>query len=459
MDTSKLALEEYAVKEGFNQQQIDRIFKAGEMERDRQNTLTLKTMDTDIEKWKQVSAENLTKQGWTFQEAMAQKEIEAKKYLQARESELQREIETGRLSMQDKQLLTQMSQFKDEMAFKNSSLAAQMSEAEKDRVWKSQERIQSQISTSLEADLDRQLQKQIESGRLSLQEKQMVQQATQFKDEMAFKNSQLASTLSEAEKDRIWKSKENAVNLAHDANMKGLQMQMEKEGLNFQAMMKLSESLPPEQQAQFIADTAKNAGMKYTEQATKEQLAGINKNLSFYIQQKDPDKWKMYASSLGMSDADAKKAWEGGAINDATLTKSGLKPLAPGSLEQEKEKDRVNKVMQYTTKLQETGMLSKDEADYIAKNGNATKLDNISTKETWDARGSSWGYQAYRFEDAAWEKLNSSIGKLVKDPEGNIVILESVWEPGTKRDDRYKKPYYVTRNPVTGEVKTVDTWS
>jgi hypothetical protein len=240
--------------------------------------------------------------------------------------------------------------------------------------------------------------------------------------------------------------------------MKGLQMQMEKEGLNFQAMMKLSESLPVEQQAAFISDTAKKAGMKYTEPATKEQQTAMIGNLSAFRKSGDAEKWRSYAATMGLSEADIKKTWETGIPSDITLTKQGLKPLAPGSIAEETEKKKMATLSDYTTKVAEKGILSGTEADFIINNGNVSKIGGLTTNETWDARGSSWGYKAQRWSDDSWEKLNSNVGKMIKIPDQQgkeqLYVLESVWEPGTKKEERDSLPYYTVRNIVTGAVET-----
>jgi hypothetical protein len=458
IDTSKLALEEFAVKEGFNQQQIDRVFKATEMEKDRQNSLTLKNMDTDIEKWKTDETAKLTKLGWTQQEAMAKAELDGKKYLQAKDIAMQRDIEAGRMSREDAKIANQVNQFKTEADFKEQMRKDGVEEAKADRLWKTGERIQSEIANSLEADLDRQLQREVEKGRLSREDLKIANQAKQFDSEAAFKEQMRKDGLTEANADRIWKSKESALNLAHDASMKSLQMQMEKEGLNFQAMMKLSESLPVEQQAAFIAQAAKDAGMKYSAPASNVEVFGLNTTLENFIKSENRDQWNAYAKNMGMSANDAAMAWKSGAVpKGISLQVPGLKPLSPDEIAKGKTEAASKQWSVAAEKIAKGEVVTKEEIDAIAKSGNVAQYKAPKGEETWDARDSSGGYKATRFTSDTWDYLNANKGKLVKasmtgdKKDEKLYVIDSFWEPGESRNDRGKFSYVTYRDPVTNE--------
>jgi hypothetical protein len=239
-------------------------------------------------------------------------------------------------------------------------------------------------------------------------------------------------------------------------------MQMEKEGLGFQAMMKLSESLPVEQQAAFIAQAAKDAGMKYSAPASNVEVFGLNTTLENFIKAENRDQWNAYAKNMGMSANDAAMAWKSGTVpKGISLQVPGIKPLSPDEIAKGKTEAASKQWSVAAEKIAKGEVVTKEELDTIIKSGNVTPAKNFGTEETWDARDSSGGYKAYRFESDTWEYLNANKGKVIKySPTGDkkdekVYILDSFWEPGESRNDRGQTAYVMLKDPITNETKKV----
>lgn len=69
-----------------------------------------------------------------------------------------------------------------------------------------------------------------------------------------------------------------------------------------------------------------------------------------------------------------------------------------------------------------------------------------------DARGSKYGYRAWRFNDDMYSYLQTNKGKLVTAPNGKTYQIVDYWEPGRGRENRLKTAYVTLRDMTTGNV-------
>lgn len=85
--------------------------------------------------------------------------------------------------------------------------------------------------------LDRELTKEVESGRLSIQEKQLAQTAVQFADEIEFKKFALQSGVNEAAAQRIWQSSESAFDRSGAKDLKIMEIESQTNLMNLKAQI------------------------------------------------------------------------------------------------------------------------------------------------------------------------------------------------------------------------------
>lgn len=126
---------------------------------------------------------------------------------QAGESALQREstekIASSDLSFREKQLATNAGQFKDELSFKQWATQGGWTQDEIQRSWQASQNEKGIASTEKIAFAD-----------LSFREKQLSQEGSHFKDKLAFDTYALEKGFTEDEKERVWQSLENEKNRA-----------------------------------------------------------------------------------------------------------------------------------------------------------------------------------------------------------------------------------------------------
>lgn len=261
--TSKLEWEKSQFAQGLSEAERNRIWEASQTDKQLAAQEKIALMQTDLERWKTNETTKLTQMGWTQEAAQNQLNRESALTLANLEAATNKAIADGRISIEEKQLLQQASQFASQQEWEKSQFAQNIAEADKQRIWTTKERVASEANQSVENSLDRQLQKEISSNQLSFQEKELAQQALQFTSQLDFNKSELAANLSEADKNRIWKTSERVANNLHQAQLVQVEQAFAEKGYNFNALMSSLEGLPAEQAASVFKQVAANSGISY----------------------------------------------------------------------------------------------------------------------------------------------------------------------------------------------------
>lgn len=260
---NRLEFDEYAFDEGLNENERNRVWQALENEKAATNAKEIAFMQNDTERWKVEQTAILTRAGWDVQTTEAMLDRRLKETLQANDNALQWEIEQGRITLEESRLIQQASQFDSELAWQQKAKELDLTEAEAERIWRTNERISNNAFIAAESSLQRQLEKEIEGGRIAVQEAQMLQQASQFKDEMDWMKEAKILDISEADAQRLWQSSENAKSAVLQKEMQQIQNEFSAKGWNWDAMMASIDTLDAVHQADILSQLAVSAGLTY----------------------------------------------------------------------------------------------------------------------------------------------------------------------------------------------------
>ncbi len=384
-------IQEADITSRFELMKIKQEFENAQAEKQMEHSVYLHEASFDQEKWLNGRAEELKKLGWSHDDAMQVSQQDHQSLLQSQEMALQREIENGRISLEEKKMYNQASQFKDELSYKQWATQSQLDENQADRIWKAKERVEQNAMLQQESSLDRQLQKEIESGRIKVEEQKLLQDASQFKDELSYKQWATQSQLDENQADRIWKSAQSSMKRSHEMNMQNIEIQFKEKGISLQNLMSQLENMDPEQAASVLNQQAVNAGITHIDASGK--------------------------------------------------VVKGLKPVAVEAMEKKQIETESTDILDKVSAGQNISA-----GDYeILKQSNKASLvpeqyeGDVLYKWTQDARNSKSGYRAWRFKDDVWNWLNQNKGGVFKAGNGEIYRIESFWEPGQGLNDKKKK--------------------
>ncbi|MDD5060671.1 MAG: hypothetical protein PHN44_00100 [Candidatus Marinimicrobia bacterium] len=261
---SRLKFDNSELAANLSEAEKNRVWQALQNDKAAAATKEIATMQNDTERWKTDQMSILTKAGWTEEAAQKQLDRTLQITLLDKANALQREIEKGRITQTEADRAQQASQFAEELAWNKEAMQIGITADEAARAWETNERLSKQVYAAGEADLDRQLNREIESGRINIAERELVQNAANFRDQLEFNKSELAANLSEADKNRIWQSSESAKDRIQEANLQQLQNEFTAQGWNFQALMTSLDYLPEEQVADTLKSAAVKAGITYT---------------------------------------------------------------------------------------------------------------------------------------------------------------------------------------------------
>lgn len=224
------------------------------------------------------SREKLGQAGITSQEAMQGRELASKEKLGFAD-----------LSVREKQLAQDGSQFKDELAFKKYATDRGFTDAEAQRAWQSQESSLQRASTE-----------KLGMADLSLRERSLMQDASQFQDDLSFKKYATDRGYTDAEAQRAWQATQNEKEITS------------REKLGFADL-----SVREKQLAQ--------AGAQF-----KDELA-----------------FKKYATDAGFTDAEAQRVWQS---QESSLQRASAEKVSFAQLSQQ-EKELALKASQFTDQL------------------------------------------------------------------------------------------------------------
>lgn len=295
----------------------NRVWQAIQNENANENRVDIAEMYIDQETWMQGEIDTLTRDGWTTEDARALAQQRHEENLQINDNELRREIESGRVTMADgntfdtvqlQGLLETARQFDDRVDFEEKMLTVQamdeygnllfnndgtpkmIDRETAGRLWETNERIAQNVFLAGESDLSRQLQKQIQTGKITMADGSAFDtvQLRELLDRTMLQNDQqeFLKDMSEVQAmdeegnplvnddgtpkmidrdtaNRIWQSSEAAKDRVVQANLQQLQNEFTAKGWNFQTVINQSEYLSEEQYADMLRQTAVNAGISY----------------------------------------------------------------------------------------------------------------------------------------------------------------------------------------------------
>ena len=241
----------------------NRVWQAIQNDKTAENALTIATMQNDTERWKTDQTAILTRAGWDVQSAENLLDRRLQETMQNKDIALQREIESGRLSEAEAARVQQAEQFTDQLEWEKEATRLGLSADEAARAWQTKERVASQAFTATEASLNRQLEREIEEGRLTVQEQQLAQQASQFTDQLDWQKTAKELDLSDADTQRIWEASEAAKDRVFQADLQQIQNEFTARGWSYTAFSQMLDTLPEEQVADYMRDAALRAGIEH----------------------------------------------------------------------------------------------------------------------------------------------------------------------------------------------------
>ncbi len=447
-------------------QGMQQEFQGVQNELSRKHEENVQNMIFNQDQWKQGKAEALTKAGWDQQSAMQLADQEHTKYIneydwkkkellqkglnefqadqqakqwayQSKEAsfdrQLQKEVESGKLTLEEARLAQQATQFSSQQEFDKWAIGEE----------------------------------------LTLQEKEMAQQAKQFDSRLDFDRWATQSGLDENEKERVWKASQsnsdkawkaaqNALDRAHQSNMQNLEISMQEKGMNFQALMQMLPNLPPEQAAALVQQSALESGMTYQSKMSGFDIINSvsHANEAVFVEQA--------MEKYGIAEVEAINLYntkdrpeEKLKQTEYNISGKGLQPL--GQAGQATQSNQVA-LQSGLAKLDSGGEMTAEEYKQVQGSGQVSLLsfgDQVLTHETKDARGSKRGPHADRFKDDVWQWLNDNRGNTFKAPDGELYEIVGWWEPGTSVKDIYKTAYVSLKSLKDGSTRKWNTsnWS
>jgi hypothetical protein len=220
-------------------------------------------MQTDLETWKTNESTKLTQAGWDVETINAKLDRDLQDTLSNRQIALDREINNGNLTQKQAELAQQASQFTNELAWNKKATQLGLQADVAKQVWQTNERIATNAFTANQTDLNRQFEKEIESGHITMQEKELTQNASQFNTQQEWEESKFSKSLSEGDRNRLWESAEKAKDRVYEAQQLQVQQAFTEKGWDYQALLGSLDALPKEQVVATLLDIAKGSGITY----------------------------------------------------------------------------------------------------------------------------------------------------------------------------------------------------
>ncbi len=382
------------------------------------NAKEIATMQNDTERWKTDQVTALTEKGWTVEQAESALDRTLQQTLQNKDIALQREIETGRLTEAQAARIQQADQFTDELEWNKEATRLGISAEEAARTWQSKENIANRAFTATEANLGRQLEKEIAAGKVTfadgtvadtMQQQQLLQQASQFTSAQEFERAMSKTQaigvdgkplvdkqgepvmIDKTVAAQLWQSSEAAKDRVHQANLQQIENEFTAKGWNFQALMSSIDALPEEQVADVLLEVAASSGIKY--QAT------------------NPD-------GTGAVDADKNP-----------IMVPGLKSYAPVFSEGDQSAIYSN-IAKGNTITESDAKLIISDFSKLVKYGKA--ISDNSIESTNLVEWTTAGWNRWKASGAATQWVAANAGKLYKASNGKVYTVVGISDPTDK---------------------------
>lgn len=205
------AFAEWATKEGWSQDAIARAWQSEETAKERTSREGIAFAGLSLEEKKLAQEGSQFTSRLDFDKWATQAGLDnqtATRIWQSIESEKDRgsteKVAFAQLSLKEKELAQQGTQFKDEMAFKKYATDGGWSQQEADRVWQSMESQKERDARAQESGLSRELQKYIADRGFEIDDKKLAETVRQFDGKIAFDTWATQAGLDDNERGRIW---------------------------------------------------------------------------------------------------------------------------------------------------------------------------------------------------------------------------------------------------------------
>lgn len=271
--SSRLAFDQWATQAGLDDAAANRIWQATQNDKQLQNAKDVQQMVINQDQWKQNKIDELTRAGWSVEDARANADRQQQLTLANIQNTLTREIESGRITQAQAELAQQASQFASQQVWNTWAENNRISESDKARAWTTKERIEAQAFESGQATFQAQLQKELAAGSwidsttgqkiTSTEAQRLLEEVRQFDKKEDFDRWAVQQNMSEADKNRLWETNERIANNIFQANLQTLNNELALKGIKYQTTMSYLESLDPGDAADILQAIAIDAGITY----------------------------------------------------------------------------------------------------------------------------------------------------------------------------------------------------
>jgi hypothetical protein len=331
---SELEFKRYAADKGFSEAETQRAWQSKESSLERGSREGVAFAGLSLEE------KRLAQSGAQFQSELAFKKYaadqgftseQAQRAWQSKENEAQRasteKLGFADLSIREKQLAQNASQFKDELSFKKYATDAGFSDAEAQRVWQSKE-----------SGLERTSKEKLGFADLSLKERSLSQDASQFQSELEFKKYATDKGFSDSEAQRAWQATQNEKEITSReklgfAELSVKEKQLVQDGSQFKSELEFKKYAADrgftDAEAQRAWQSVENSKeITSREKVSFASLSQQEKEMALKASQfTDQLSWDKEAAKLGLDDKAAERIWQGSENQKeraARATESGL---------------------------------------------------------------------------------------------------------------------------------------
>jgi hypothetical protein len=262
----RLSFDKWATQAGLDDAAANRIWQANQNDKQLQNAKDIQQMIINQDQWKQNKVDELTRAGWAVEDARASADRQQQLTIANMQNALTREIEAGRITQAQAELAQQASQFNSQQAWNTWAEQNNISEADKQRAWATQERVGAQAFTASQNNFQAQLEKEIAQMGINVEVAKLVENARQFDTQQNFNTWATEQNMSMEQAKMAWETKERVENNIHQLNMQSLQNAFTEKGWSTEILTSLlqNQQMPEEMAQAYIQDMAVAAGITHT---------------------------------------------------------------------------------------------------------------------------------------------------------------------------------------------------
>jgi len=288
--SDRLDFDKWATEAGLAENEKQRIWEATENEKQRQLTERMSTAQLasqeniafaqiDAEKWKQGRIEALTKEGWSFEAAQNEADRQHAMTINSINNALQKEIESGRITLEESRLAQQATQFSSQQEFERWAIDQNIALENARRTWQIADMAQAEAMERLRIDaemkmlgsqlagnekiaiMNQELQLKLQSGEITMQEKELAQQAFQFASAQDFEKWAMGQNISLENARRSWQIADEQFMAQHEKEMADLGQQFAEKNISLTAVLDRLSTMEPEQAADTFKQIAEENGI------------------------------------------------------------------------------------------------------------------------------------------------------------------------------------------------------